>query len=85
MPMALKFPVTGNEFADHLQGGQREELHRSKEHKLSLGMWGWYNTEYETDQRPMMHVMLKPSKDFTGRLQGANAIHPLLVGMKPII
>jgi hypothetical protein len=37
--------------------GQRQQLHsEAKRLGLKLGVWGWYTTEYETDQLPSMYV-----------------------------
>ena len=59
-------------------GTKREELHEAaKQRNLKMGMWGWYMTEYETDQRPMMHVNAKALKDFYQQVKnGAHRIQP---------
>lgn len=60
-------------------GTKREELHEEAKRKnLKMGMWGWYMTEYETDQLPMMHVNAKVLKDFyQGVKNGAHKIQPI--------
>lgn len=59
--------------------GDRERLHaRAAELKLRLGIWGWYTTEYETDQLASMYVNAHLLKDFYGQLrQRALARHPV--------
>jgi len=60
--------------------GQREALHdAAKQRNLKLGMWGWYMTEYETDQRPMMHVNAMALKDFYQQIKnGVHRIQPFI-------
>jgi hypothetical protein len=59
-------------------GNKREELHEAaKKLDLQMGMWGWYMTEYETDQMPMMHVNAMALKDFYQKIRnGAHRVHP---------
>ncbi len=59
--------------------GEREALHEAaKQKKIKMGMWGWYMTEYESDQLPMMHVNTKALKGFYQSIRnGANKIHPI--------
>jgi hypothetical protein len=58
--------------------GKREALHvEAKKKNLKLGMWGWYMTEYESDQMPSMHVNAKLLKDFYQTIKnGVQRIHP---------
>jgi hypothetical protein len=59
--------------------GQRERLHReAKRLGLKLGVWGWYTTEYETDQLPAMFVNAKVLAHFYRHIRdGAAKILPL--------
>lgn len=59
--------------------GQREALHEAaKREKIRLGMWGWYMTEYETDQMPKMHVNAQLLKNFYQDIKkNVFDIHPL--------
>ena len=59
--------------------GKREQLHEAaKTQHVKMGMWGWYMTEYETDQMPMMHVNAKALKDFyLGIKNGVHNIQPI--------
>ncbi|HMI03413.1 MAG TPA: hypothetical protein VK541_13070 [Pedobacter sp.] len=59
--------------------GKRETLHKDAKLKgLKMGMWGWYMTEYETDQMPMMHVNAKALKGFYQEIKnGAHKIQPI--------
>jgi len=61
------------------KAGQREELHKAaNKMNLQMGMWGWYMTEYETDQRPMMHVNAQALKGFYQEIKnGVNKIQPI--------
>ena len=56
--------------------GKREGLHKeAKKRGLKLGVWGWYTTEYETDQMPMMHVNAQLLANFY--LQIKNGVHQI--------
>lgn len=59
--------------------GKREALHEeAKKRGLNLGVWGWYTTEYETDQMPTMHVNAQLLKNFYQQIQnGADKISPI--------
>ena len=53
-----------------MAAGDREKLHRqAKQHGLQLGIWGWYLTEYETDQLASMYVNTRVLKDVYQRIQ----------------
>lgn len=58
---------------------QREALHEAaKKLNMQMGIWGWYMTEYETDQRPMMHVNAKALKGFYQSIKnGVDKIQPI--------
>lgn len=58
---------------------KRESLHEeAKRRKLNLGIWGWYTTEYETDQRPSMHVNAHLLSNFYREIKnGVDKIHPI--------
>lgn len=64
---------------NHYKPGEREKLHQdAKKHNLNIGMWGWYMTEYETDQMPSMHVNAKALKGFYQEVKnGAHKIQPI--------
>jgi hypothetical protein len=66
-------------FAGMYAPGQREEFHRkARELGLTLGIWGWYTTEYETDQIASMYVNAQLLKDFYQRMKrGALSIYPV--------
>ena len=50
--------------------GNRAKLHQqAKQHGLQLGIWGWYLTEYETDQLASMYVNTRVLKDVYQRIQ----------------
>jgi hypothetical protein len=59
--------------------GQREELHQdAKRLGLKVGVWGWYTTEYETDQLPSVYVNAKVLKHFYRQIHdGVDQIHPI--------
>jgi hypothetical protein len=59
--------------------GQRERLHEeARRLGLKLGIWGWYTTEYETDQLAAMYVNGKVLKEFILQIRdGVAQIHPL--------
>jgi hypothetical protein len=59
--------------------GKRESLHKAaKNADLNMGVWGWYTTEYETDQMPSMYVNTKLLKTMYLEIkEGAHAIHPI--------
>ncbi|MEW5977344.1 MAG: hypothetical protein AB1898_16255 [Acidobacteriota bacterium] len=59
--------------------GQRERLHEeARRLGLKLGIWGWYTTEYETDQLAALYVNGKVLKEFFQQIRGGVArIHPL--------
>ncbi|HXK61997.1 MAG TPA: hypothetical protein PLP42_19095 [Acidobacteriota bacterium] len=58
--------------------GERERYHeKAKQLGLQIGIWGWYTTEYETDQLASMYVNAQLLKDFYNRMKnGALQIHP---------
>lgn len=50
--------------------GQREAIHaQASKLGLNLGIWGWYITEYETDQLPSMYVNAQMMKRFYGQMK----------------
>jgi hypothetical protein len=57
----------------------REKLHReARKLGLSLGIWGWYTTEYETDQMASMYVNGQVLKGvYTDIRRKALSIHPV--------
>ena len=59
--------------------GKRERLHEeAKKRGLKLGIWGWYTTEYETDQMPMMHVNAQLLGNFYRQIKnGVCQIQPI--------
>ena len=59
--------------------GEREEFHEeAKRLGLKLGVWGWYTTEYETDQLASLYVNAKVLKDFYLEMRaGALKTHPV--------
>jgi hypothetical protein len=58
--------------------GSREALHqRAAELGLHVGIWGWYTTEYETDQLASMYVNASVIKDAYSRIGRAAEIHPV--------
>ncbi|MHB0999433.1 MAG: hypothetical protein ACYC27_09325 [Armatimonadota bacterium] len=59
--------------------GTREALHqKAKDFNLKLGVWGWYVTEYESDQIPTMHVNAQLMKDeYTKMRDGAAKVYPV--------
>jgi hypothetical protein len=59
--------------------GQREQLHsEAKRLGLKLGVWGWYTTEYETDQLASMYVNSEVLGHFYRRMRdGALKIYPV--------
>ena len=59
--------------------GQREQLHtEAKQLGMDLGIWGWYTTEYETDQQPSMFVNAQVLQHFyRGIRDGAARIQPV--------
>jgi len=59
--------------------GQRESFHEeAKRLGLKLGIWGWYTTEYETDQLASMYVNARVLQDFYRKMRaGALKIHPV--------
>lgn len=59
--------------------GKRESLHEeAAKQNLKLGMWGWYMTEYESDQLPSMYVNAKLLKNFYQTIKnGVQKIYPL--------
>jgi hypothetical protein len=61
------------------KAGEREKLHEdAQKHNLKIGMWGWYMTEYETDQMPMMHVNAQALKAFYQEIKnGVHKIQPM--------
>jgi hypothetical protein len=72
----LMLPVA---FPEAFSPGAREEFHKQAEELgMNLGIWGWYMTEYETDQMPSMHVNTLMMKDYYNRMKdGALQIHPV--------
>jgi hypothetical protein len=67
----------GNDSITH--PAMRAEIHeKAKQLGLSLGLWGWYDTEYETDQQASMYVNGQLLKSFVQEVKnGAAKIHPL--------
>jgi len=59
--------------------GQREKFHQEANRLgLEVGVWGWYTTEYETDQLPSMFVNGHVLKEFYQQIKnGAAKIKPL--------
>jgi hypothetical protein len=59
--------------------GVREKLHKqAKEKGLKLGIWGWYLTEYETDQMASMYVNTHVLKDVYQQIKKDGVdIHPV--------
>jgi hypothetical protein len=59
--------------------GQREKLHEHAQRLgLKMGVWGWYTTEYETDQLPSMYVNAEVLKNFYRQIHdGVDRIHPI--------
>lgn len=62
------------------QPGMRERFHEeAKRLGLRLGIWGWYTTEYETDQLASMYVNAAVLKSvYQGIRDGAMKIHPVV-------
>ena len=58
---------------------QRAQIHEdAKRLGLRLGMWAWYDTEYETDQHAAMYVNGHVLKEFVQEVKdGAARIYPL--------
>jgi hypothetical protein len=48
LEMSMPYAVSGQKRNDFRR--------RAKKHGFEVGIWGWYMTEYETDQVPSMHV-----------------------------
>lgn len=81
--------LVANGFGDYLllemsmphlfKPGQRERLHEDANRLgLKLGVWGWYSTEYETDQLASMYVNAKILKQFYRQMQtGVDRTHPI--------
>jgi len=63
----------------YFPAGKRERLHEeAKEHGFKLGVWGWYTTDYETDQMPMMHVNAQLLSNFYRQIKnGVCQIQPI--------
>lgn len=61
-----------------LEPGLRERIHEQANRLgIQLGLWGWYDTEYETDQLPSMYVNCSVLKELYQQLKnGAAKIHP---------
>lgn len=59
--------------------GKREALHEeAKKHNINMGIWGWYTTEMETDQAPMMSVNAKLLSRFYRQIKsGVDKIAPV--------
>jgi hypothetical protein len=59
--------------------GQRERFHEAARRLgLKIGIWGWYTTEYETDQLASLYVNSKVLKEFYLQMRdGVAKIHPL--------
>ncbi len=64
---------------DYVPPALRAKVHEAaKQLGIHLGMWGWYDTEYETDQQPSLYVNGKMFKDFAQQIKnGAEKIQPL--------
>ena len=58
---------------------QRAKIHEAaKRLGLELGIFGWYDTEYETDQQASMYVNGQLLKDFVQQVKnGADKIYPI--------
>ncbi len=58
--------------------GAREAYHeKAKQLGLKVGIWGWYTTEYESDQLPSLYVNAQVLKNFYNQMRvGALRIHP---------
>lgn len=51
-------------------GDSREKFHeQAKSQGVKLGIWGWYITEYETDQFASMYVNAQLMRDFYQRMR----------------
>jgi hypothetical protein len=59
--------------------GQRERIHEeARKLGVQLGVWGWYTTEYETDQLASMYVNARVLRNFYRQMRdGALRIHPV--------
>ena len=56
---------------------RREFRHQAKENGFRVGVWGWYMTEYETDQLPNMHVNGHVMREYIQNMRsGAEPIFP---------
>lgn len=66
-------------FPEAYPGDSREKLHeQAKRQGMKLGIWGWYITEYETDQIASMYVNAQLMKDFYQRMRdGALKVCPV--------
>jgi len=62
-----------------LHPDQRSKIHEAaKRLNLAIGMWGWYDTEYETDQQASMYVNAQLFKSLVQQIKnGAGKIHPM--------
>jgi len=58
--------------------GERERFHEhAKKLGLKVGVWGWYTTEYESDQLPSLYVNAQVYKQFCQQMkQGALQVQP---------
>ena len=66
-------------FPQAYPGTKRQELHeQARNFGLRLGIWGWYTTEYETDQLASMYVNAQVLKSVYQEIKrGAQAVHPV--------
>lgn len=66
-------------FPQAYPGTKRQELHeQARKLGVQLGIWGWYTTEYESDQLPSMYVNAQVLKSVYQEIKrGAQAFHPV--------
>lgn len=69
----LLLPVA---FPELYSGDAREKLHdQARKLGLRLGIWGWYTTEYETDQLASMYVNARLLKGFYNEIRNGAYKH----------
>lgn len=66
-------------FPELYPGEARIRLHEeARERGLALGIWGWYTTEYESDQMASMYVNAGMLRDIYQEIRsGAQTVHPV--------
>jgi hypothetical protein len=66
-------------FPEVYPGTKRQQFHeQARKLGLRLGMWGWYTTEYETDQLASMYANAQMLKSvYQDISKGAHAVHPV--------